>query len=90
MPELILNGERFFIEEGVELKDKCEEAGVPFSCEEGVCGTCLIEFEGGKEYINDFTQEEHDFLGEPGTERLACQCKIKEGVQKENKVIITY
>lgn len=36
MPEVILNGENFFIKGGMELKDKCEEAGVLFSCKEGV------------------------------------------------------
>lgn len=42
-----------------------------FSCKEGVWGTSLIEVEEGMEYVNDFTQEEYDFLGEPGTERVS-------------------
>jgi ferredoxin len=72
--------------EVVELNDDsaiaeaCEEAGVPFACTEGVCGTCVIEIKEGKENLSDPTQEELDFLGD-GTcsERLACQCRIKSG-----------
>jgi ferredoxin len=57
----------------------CEEAGVPFACTEGVCGTCVIEVVEGMENLSPFTQEESDFLGDPHKERLACQCKIKGG-----------
>jgi ferredoxin len=73
-------------EEEIELPDDspiaeaCEEAGVPFACTEGVCGTCVIEIKEGKEYLTEPTQEEMDFLGEGScSERLACQCKIKRG-----------
>lgn len=74
-------------EEEVELPDNspiaeaCEDAGVPFACTEGVCGTCVIEVKEGQENLTEPTQEEKDFLGE-GTchERLACQCKIKQGL----------
>ena len=73
-------------DESIELPDNspiteaCEEAGVPFACTEGVCGTCVIEIKEGKENLTPPTQEEQDFLGE-GTcdERLACQCRIKQG-----------
>ena len=73
-------------DEEVELPDDspiaeaCEDAGVPFACTEGVCGTCVIEIKEGQENLSEPTQEEKDFLGE-GTchERLACQCRIKHG-----------
>ena len=76
-------------EEEIDLSDDspiaeaCEEAGVPFACTEGVCGTCVIEVVEGKENLTSPTQEEMDFLGE-GTcgERLACQCRIKSGQVK--------
>ncbi len=64
------------------IASACEEAGVPFACTEGVCGTCVIEVKEGMENLSDFTQEEKDFLGEMGSERLACQCKIKSGIVK--------
>ena len=82
MAELILNGEEFQLEDGSPIKEKCEEAGIPFACEEGVCGTCVIEVVEGMENLSDFTQEELDFLGEQDFERLACQCKIKNGCVK--------
>ncbi len=68
------------------IAEACEEAGVPFACTEGVCGTCVIEVKEGMENLTEPTQEEKDFLGEETCgERLACQCKIRQG-----KVTITF
>lgn len=74
-------------EEEIELPDDspiaevCEEAGVPFACTEGVCGTCVIQVKEGRERLSPMTQEEKDFLGEDDLcdERLACQCRILKG-----------
>ena len=85
MAKLIFNGEdEVEIEDGSSIKEQCEEAGIPIACEEGVCGTCVIEVEEGMENISEFTEAELDFLGEQETERLACQCKIKGGCVKIN------
>ena len=73
-------------EEETELPDNssiakvCEEAGMPFACEEGICGTCVFDVIEGEANLSNPTQEEEDFLGK-GTrrERLACQCCIKSG-----------
>ena len=43
------------------LTEVCEEAGVPFACTEGVCGTCVIEIKEGKENLSPPTQEEETF-----------------------------
>lgn len=67
------------LQDGATIAEACEDAGVPFACTEGVCGTCVIEVNEGMENLTSFTQEEEDFLGEMDTERLACQCKIKSG-----------
>lgn len=64
--------------EGESIKECCEEAGIPFACEEGLCGTCVIEVEEGMENLSEFNQEERDFLGDEGCERLACQCKMNK------------
>ncbi len=63
------------------IKDACEEAGVPFACTEGVCGTCVVEVREGMQNLSPPSQEEIDFLGEDGCEgeRLACQCRVKMG-----------
>lgn len=74
------NEEELELEDGEAIAEACEEAGVPFACTEGVCGTCVIEVKEGSENLSQPTQEEEDFLGK-GTckERLACQCRIKSG-----------
>lgn len=82
MPKLIFDhsGDEVELPDDSPIAEVCEEAGVPFACTEGVCGTCVIEIKEGKDNLSPPTQEEEDFLGE-GTcdERLACQCKIKKG-----------
>ena len=83
MPKLVFNDdEEKEVDEDAPLKEHCEEMGVPFACEEGICGTCVIEVEEGMENLSEFTQEELDFLGEQDCERLSCQCKIKKGIVK--------
>lgn len=86
MAKLIIEAthEELELEDGSPLAPSCEEAGVPFACTEGICGTCVIEVKEGMENLSEFTQEELDFLGDPGTERLACQCKIRCGLVKVN------
>lgn len=74
------NGEEVEINEGEGIAEKCEEAGIPFACTEGVCGTCVIEISEGMENLSEPTQEEKDFLGDDtNCERLACQCKVMKG-----------
>jgi ferredoxin len=77
------NDEEVELQDGSAIAESCEDAGVPFACTEGVCGTCVIEIKEGKENLSAPTQEEEDFLGQ-GTceERLACQCKINQGTVK--------
>ena len=77
------NNEEIELEDGSAIAEHCEEAGVPFACTEGVCGTCVIEVVEGRENLTEPTQEEVDFLGDDtDEERLACQCKIKSGTVK--------
>ena len=64
------------------IAEVCENAGVPFACTEGVCGTCVIEVTEGMDNLSEFNQAEADFLGDLDCERLACQCKIKSGCVK--------
>lgn len=74
------NNEEVELEDNSPIAEICEEAGVPFACTEGVCGTCVIEIVEGGENLSPPTQEEEDFLGSGCCrERLACQCKILHG-----------
>ncbi|NGX51635.1 MAG: hypothetical protein K1060chlam2_01508 [Chlamydiae bacterium] len=82
MAKLHLGDDEVELEHGSPIKDACEEAGVPFACTEGICGTCVIEVKEGGENLSEMTQEELDFLGETSEERLACQCIIKHGSVK--------
>jgi len=82
MAKLIFDhsGEETELPDDSPIAEVCEEAGFPFACTEGICGTCVIGVEEGAENLSDPTPEEEDFLGQGvKDERLACQCRIKKG-----------
>lgn len=59
------------------------DLSIPFGCENGICGTCLITIKEGVEHISPETEQEKETLGtlmaQPG-QRLACQCKVSGDV----------
>ena len=61
-----------------EIRSACEELGVPFSCRDGICGTCMIDVVSGEENLSELTRQEKD-LERNKKHRLACQCRIKKG-----------
>ena len=69
--------------DGSEIKKICEDKfRIPFGCEDGICGTCRVKITEGNENLTPKNQKEEDMLpGEPEV-RLACQCKIKQGIVK--------
>ena len=74
------SSEEIELPDGSPIQEPCEDAGVPFACTEGVCGTCVIEIKEGGENLSEPNEEEKDFLGDDTEEeRLACQCHIKSG-----------
>jgi ferredoxin len=81
MAKLLLNEEEIEIEDGENILDYIEQAGVPIGCSNGVCGTCEVEVLGGMENLSEINQEEED-LGMEGAKRLGCQCRILGGVVK--------
>lgn len=66
------------VEDGENIKKACEKLGVPFGCQNGLCGTCMIDINSGEENLSDLTEEEK-ILERDKKHRLACQCKIKKG-----------
>ena len=81
MAKLIIDNDEHEIPDGTKIDAICEKAGIPFSCNSGVCGTCQIEVVEGAENLGDLNQEEND-LGMDRNNRLSCQCVIKCGVVK--------
>ncbi len=45
------SGEETELPDDSPIAEICEEAGVPFACTEGVCGTCVIEVKEKKIYL---------------------------------------
>ncbi len=66
------------IPDGESINSACKELNVPFGCETGVCGTCMIDIVEGEENLSDLTEQEK-VLKRDKKHRLACQSKIKSG-----------
>lgn len=81
MAKVIIDNIEYEVADGERIDEICEQAGVPFSCNSGVCGTCQIEVLEGQDNLGELNQEELD-LGMDGRFRLGCQCVIKQGVVK--------
>ena len=60
------------------IMQAAEELGVPFSCREGLCGTCKVKILEGQENLEDKNDKEKNMNLEEN-ERLCCQAKIKKG-----------
>jgi ferredoxin len=72
------NNEEARVKDGENIRPACEKLGVPFSCKNGICGSCMIDIKKGSENLSELTEQEQD-LGRDKENRLACQCKIKKG-----------
>ena len=81
MAKLIIDDVEYDIEDGARIDDVCEGAGIPFSCNSGVCGTCQIEILEGADNLGELNDEEND-LGMDRNNRLSCQCVINNGIVK--------
>jgi len=80
MPKIIdkKTGQEIELSEEEDIKEACERLGVPFGCQNGLCGTCMIDVDSGEENLSELTEEE-EILERNEKHRLACQCKIKNG-----------
>ena len=75
---IVIDGLTTDLPDGASIEEACEEAGVPFGCQEGECGTCVITVVRGMENLkpkNDLEKER----GLEDEERLACQACIRSG-----------
>ena len=83
------SGEQIETAQGSFLKDAVREKGWPiaFGCEDGVCGTCIIQIHEGKENLDAMEEKEGqtlDMMGlKDGEHSLCCQCKVNGDVTFE-------
>jgi ferredoxin len=78
MAKLIIEKKIYQLVDGSSLVPSCREAGIPFNCHTGVCGSCLVRVLDGAENLTPLTMPEID-LGLDQSRRLACQCRIEKG-----------
>ena len=81
MAKIIIDNIEYDVPDGKQTAEACETAGIPFSCNSGVCGTCQIEILEGAENLGPLNKEEEE-LGMDRNHRLGCQCSIISGTVK--------
>lgn len=77
------------VETDANLRDTALDQGasIPFGCEQGICGTCLISVPSGAENISEMEDQEKETLDAMGAEpgqRLACQCRVHGDIEIES------
>ncbi|MBS3136442.1 (2Fe-2S)-binding protein [Candidatus Woesearchaeota archaeon] len=81
MAKIIVEGQGKEVPDGGQIKEAAKELGVIFGCEDGLCGTCMVEVDEGQDNLSELTEAEKN-MGVDGKNRLACQCRIKSGAVK--------
>lgn len=71
-------GDELDVPDGKALLEYAEQLGVPFGCQDGICGTCRCRVISGMEFLKPKNEKEVDMDLEPD-ERLTCQCVILGG-----------
>ena len=66
---------------GPEVEKACKEMGIPFGCEMGACGECLVTVEEGAENLSELTDYEEAADLDKNTRRI-CACTVKTGLVK--------
>jgi len=78
-------GQTVQTDDGGSLQEVAQVEGwpIPFGCENGICGTCLVTIGQGKENLNKVEEIEAQTLEamgmDDGEHRLACQCQVSGG-----------
>ena len=79
-------GDEVEVESGSELRETTKDNGWPiaYGCEDGVCGTCIVNVQEGKENLSEKGEVENQTLEmmcmNDGEHRLCCQCKVNGDV----------
>lgn len=85
MPKIKYKDKEVEVPKNENLREHLEKLGVPFNCENGVCGTCYIEVLDGEENLSEVNQREKN-LGMDEKNRLGCQCKV----EKDGDVVVGF
>ena len=81
MGKIIVGDQEKEVADGAKVINEAESLGITFGCQDGICGTCIVEVEEGMENLSERNQAEVDMALE-GNQRLACQCTLKKGTVK--------
>ena len=81
MAKVIIDNVEYEVKDGEQICNAALDAGVPFNCNSGECGTCLVKVLEGADNMGELTDEEVN-LGMDKDNRLSCVSKVKSGIVK--------
>ncbi|WP_110943856.1 2Fe-2S iron-sulfur cluster-binding protein [Streptomyces niger] len=65
-----------------DLENETSHRVIPFGCQSGACGACVIEVLDGSHSLGEMDADEREFLEDLGRAdgdfRLACQCRLTD------------
>ncbi len=79
MARIRFDGREAEVADGARVLDACDALGVPFGCQDGVCGTCICRVLKGMENLRPLNDKEED-MGLQAGQRLVCQCVVLSGL----------
>jgi len=82
MAKVIVGSKSADVPDGSNIRNVAESLGIPFSCGEGICGSCLCNVISGEDNLSAPNQKEKDYGLKGKKKRLVCQCNIKSGEVK--------
>ena len=81
MAKIIIDQQEATVNDNESVIDTLEELGVPFGCQDGKCGTCLLSVVEGMKNLVERNEKEINLCSE-SNQRLGCQMVIKGGTVK--------
>jgi ferredoxin len=66
------------VQEGQHVIAACERLGIPFGCQDGLCGTCISKVIEGADNLAPKNSKENA-MGLKEEQRLPCQCVLNSG-----------
>lgn len=82
MPKVTYKNASASCEKGQVLREITQKNDwdIPYACENGICGTCIVKVVKGAENLSEMEEQEKMTLSalgvDDGEHRLACQCQV--------------
>ncbi len=75
MAKIVLDGQELEVKLHEPINEPCEQMGVAFGCQDGVCQVCRVDVLSGEEHLSELSPAEKE-AGLDKKTRLCCQVRL--------------